>query len=583
VTETLTVAQTSDEAGDAVERFDAIVIGAGVSGLYQVYCLREAGLSVRCFDEAGGIGGVWYWNRYPGCAFDGPSELYGYTFSKELQQEWDWKDYYSRQPDTEEYVNFVADKFDLRRHVQLNTRVTAATWHEEGHYWEVELESGERARASFLVGALGAVALAFTPPYPGAESFKGQQFHTGRWPREDPDFTGKRVAVIGTGSTGMQVIPEVAKLCGHLTVFQRTPGYGIPADNAPVDPEVQREWKESLYEAIRKEWREASPDPETGNDPRSGHDARPQMRDHRDGHDVPKEERLVLYEEAWQRRGTAKFVTLFSNLISDRELNAEYAEFVRGKIRGRVDDPALAEKLMPTIPFGAKRVPLEEGYYEAFNRDNVTLVDVRETPVERVTETGIVTSEGEHEVDIIIYATGYDTVTGGYMDIPFRGVDGLTLKEKWQEQPFSTFLGLTSASFPNFFICSPVAVCIHTPCVEWICEWAAELIVYMRERGLTRMEPTQEAEDAWGRHHDDVATRVNSGEGDEYSIFLGKNIPGKKTRRYSYAQTGPVWRARAYAVAEKGYEGFVFDADPSAPLGSSKPIPILSETATDSG
>ena len=536
--------QASTDEAEAVDtdRYDAIVVGAGVSGLYQVYRLREMGFSVRCFEEAGGVGGTWYWNRYPGCAFDSPSETYGYSFSEELIQEWDWKHYYSQQPEAEEYLNFVADKFDLRRDIQLNTRVTAARWDEDEHFWEVELQGGERVRASFLFAMIGIFTTGFTPPFEGADRFQGDSYHPSRWPREDPDLTGKRVAVIGSGATAIQLIPHIAAQCGHLTVFQRTANYGLPSGNGLVEPEVQKAWKTNQA-AIHKQVRESlgirvTPDP-------------------RSGRDVPKEERLALYEEAWKRRGFEKFMVLFQDMFTDRELLAEYSEFVSGKIRERVNDPVVAEKLVPKGHLiHAKRVPLETNYYETFNRENVLLVDARATPIECLTERGIKTSDRDYEFDVIIFATGFDSVTGGFKRIDIQGVGGRSLGDKWDQEGVTSYLWLTARGFPNLFTSSLPALCsAATICSEWHAAWFAECIQYMRDNGFTSIEPTQNAQDAWMEHVEEYGRSSIFGDA-EYSWYVGSNVPGKKRQYLLYANTGPGWRDECFAVSENGYEGF---------------------------
>jgi cation diffusion facilitator CzcD-associated flavoprotein CzcO len=533
------------EETDGIEQFDAIVVGAGVAGLYQLYTLLQAGLSVCCLEEASGIGGVWFWNRYPGCALDTATETYGYSFSEELGEEWNWKHYFSFQPEIEAYLNFVADKFELRRHIRLNSHVTSAAWNEDGHFWEAGLASGERVRGSFYFSHVGQFAAAFVPPFAGADRFRGETYHPARWPRESPDFTGKRVAVIGTGATAMQLIPHVAQQSAHLTVFQRTPCYGIPSDNGPVDPDVQREWK-TQYTEIHRQIREGiglrvTPDP-------------------RRGRDVPKEERLALYEEAWKRRGFEKFAILFHDLLEDREILEEYSEFLRGKIRARVDDPVVAEKLVPKdFLFQAKRTPLESNYYETFNRENVLLVSVRDTPIKCVTETGIRTSNRDYEFDAIIYATGFDTVTGPYQRVDVRGVDGQSLREKWEQNGLSSYLGLTTVGFPNFFKHLPALCPSATICVEWTSEWFTDTITYMREHGYTRIEPTQEAEDAWGEHVAEKAKGAIFGDV-EYSWYTGSNIPGKRRQLLLYTQTPKAWREEAAAVVADGYDGFAFDS-----------------------
>ncbi len=534
-----------------VARFDAIVIGAGLCGLYQVYRLRERGFSVQCFEQGDGVGGTWYWNRYPGCAFDSPSEEYGYSFSDDLLQEWDWTHYYSYQPEVERYLNFVADRVDLRPLIRLRARVVAATWHEQEGVWEVELHSGERALASFLVASVGGLTAApYTPPIEGMDRFRGQQWHAGRWPKERVDLAGKRVAVIGSGPTAIQLVPEVAKHCLHVTVFQRTPNYALPADNAPVAPEVQRRWKQNYAHLHRKM--------------RTSYLGIQHEQDPRNGHDVPKEERIRLYEKAWQERGYAKFITLFWDLTVDREINAEYSEWLREKIRQRVNDPAVARMLLPDHPFGAKPAMLESGYYETFNRDNVTLVDLKDTPIEYLTDRGIRTSGREYEFDLIVYATGYDARTG-----PLTGIDircgGRSLKEAWDVEGPAAYLELTVNGFPNLVIGSPAALCsTFTICAEWSGDWIADLIEYMREHGFARAEPTAQAQDAWMTLHDELAAKVliTAGDAVETSWLAGTNIPTRKWRRaVTYAKTGPLWHAD---VLEHGFAGFEFTPGSSA-------------------
>jgi cation diffusion facilitator CzcD-associated flavoprotein CzcO len=374
-----------------VEQFDAIVIGAGVAGLYQLYRLRQLGLAVRCYEDGSNVGGTWYWNRYPGCRFDSESETYGYSWSKELLQEWDWKEHYSGQPENEQYLNYVADKFDLRKDIQFNAHVTSAVYDEQANRWDIQLESGQRARAQFLIAAVGLLSARYTPPFEGVESFKGESFHTSRWPKDKVDFMGKRVAVIGTGATAVQLIPEIAKEVGHLTVFQRTPNYCAPCRNSVVTPEEQRQWK-ATYEQIHKRIRQTTV-------------GLPHEFDPRKTFDVPPEERLAFYEELWAKPGFTKWLSNFHDIMSNEEANEDFAEFVRNKIRARVKDPVVAEKLVPKDhPFGSKRIPLETGYYEAYNRDNVLLVDVREAPIERITPKGVKTTEKEYAFDVIIYA-----------------------------------------------------------------------------------------------------------------------------------------------------------------------------------
>jgi cation diffusion facilitator CzcD-associated flavoprotein CzcO len=536
------MAESSEQvsAANGVETFDAIVIGAGVSGLYALYKLRGLGLKVRCVEDGAGVGGTWYWNRYPGCRFDSESETYGYSFSKELLQEWDWKEHYSGQPENERYLNYVADKFDLRRDIQFNSHVTSAVWDERVNKWEVRLEDGRRMRTQFLVAAVGILSARYTPPFQGIDSFKGESFHTSRWPKEKIDFTGKRVGVIGTGATAVQMIPIIAKEVGHLTVFQRTPNYCAPLRNSLVDEETQRRFKET-YPEIHKRIRETS----------GGfiHDF-----DRRRAMDLPPEERLKVYEELWTAPGFKKWLGNFRDIMTDRVANEDFAEFVRNKIRARVKDPVVAEKLVPkNHPFGSKRIPLETEYYEAYNRPNVLLVDINETPIERITPMGIKTSDKEYEFDVIIYATGFDAITGSMTRIDIRGEGGQSIKDHW-EAGMRTYLQMQTAGFPNLFIATNTAFCNYTVCAEAIVEWITDAIRYMRERDYSRIVATPEAEQAWVDHTNEVGSKTFLSASNGW--FVGGNIPGKPRAILMYANPAPAFRAKCAEVAAHGYEGF---------------------------
>ncbi len=535
--------QTPVGKSASIEQFDAIIIGAGVTGLYQLHRLRQLGISVRLYEDGDGVGGTWYWNRYPGCRFDSESETYGYSFSQELLQEWDWKEHYSGQPENERYLNYVADKFDLRGDIQLSSRVTSAVYDEEADRWDVVINDNQRVRAQFLIGAVGILSAHFTPPFEGVESFTGTSYHTGRWPKEAVNFDGQRVAVIGTGPTAVQLITEIAKECGHLTVFQRTPNYCAPLRNGPVAPETQRRFKDS-YEEIHKRIRETPAGFMYDFDPR------PAL-------EVPREERLALYEKLWAMPGFSKWLANFRDIMTNLEANEDFAEFVRNKIRERVKDPVVAEKLVPKDhPFGSKRIPLESGYYEQFNRDNVLLVDVRETPIERITPTGIKTSDKQYEFDVIIYATGFDAVSGALTRIDIQGENGRTFKDTWADGP-RTYLGLQTAGFPNFFIATNSAFCNYPVCAEMIVEWITDCIRYVREKGFSRIAPTPEAEQAWIEHAAELASHTFlSG---AKSWFMGSNIPGKKQTLLLYANTAPNYRKKCLEVAANGYEGFVLE------------------------
>src|SRR5580698_3686163 len=462
----------------ALQRYDAIIIGAGISGLYQLYRLRELGIRVRVFEAGTGVGGTWYWNRYPGARFDSESYSYSYSFSQELLDEWDWSEHFAPQPETLRYLNHVADKFDLRRDIQFRSRVTAAHWQETTRTWHLTLEDGSRHSACFLITAIGPLSAPTMPRIEGVETFQGQSCHTARWPHEAVRFEGKRVAVIGTGATGVQTIQEVAKTAGHLTVFQRTPNWCAPLHNGKIDAEEMAKIKAG-YPEMFKRCQETfacflhTPDP-------------------RGVFEVTPEEREAFFEKLYAERGFGIWQGNFRDILIDREANRLISDFVARKIRQRVRDPKVAEKLIPrNHGFGTRRLPLETFYFEVYNRNNVELVDITETPIERITAKGIKTSAAEYEFDIIIYATGFDAITGSFDKIDLRGVDGLRLKDRWNAGP-ETYLGVMVDGFPNMMmLMGPHTALGNIPrSIEYNVDWVTRLIGFARENTLARIEAT---------------------------------------------------------------------------------------------
>ena len=526
-----------------VEHYDVVVIGAGVTGLYSLYCLRQLGFTVRVLDEASGVGGTWYWNRYPGCRFDSESYSYGFSFSEELLQEWDWKEHFSGQPENERYLNYVADKFDLKRDIQFNTRVSKAVYDEPKNRWQIKTLDGRRYEAQFFITAVGLLSAGYIPDFKGIHSFKGKWTHTGRWPKEGMDLAGKRVGVIGTGATAVQLIPIIAQEVEHLTVFQRTANFCAPLRNGLIDDETQREIKAN-YPEIFKKCNETSGSFMHEFDPRSAMEVSP-------------EERLEQYEKLWAEPGFKKWLSNFQDCMAPGEANEDYTEFVQNKIRERVIDPVVAEMLVPKDhTFGAKRVPCETGYYEAYNRDNVLLVDVRKAPIECITETGVKTADAEYDFDVIIYATGYDAVTGALLNIDIHGNGGQTLKQKFVDGP-RTYMGIQSVGFPNLFTINAASVGNFVRAAEPLVEWTTECIRYIRDNEFTRISPTLEAEDAWVKHVNEDGEKTLRTKTDNW--FIGANIPGKARALLMAPDSAPAMRAKRAAVAANGYEGFVLE------------------------
>ena len=529
--------------GGAPRRFDAVVVGAGFAGLYMLHRLRSAGFRARVFEAGDGVGGTWYWNRYPGARCDVESMEYSYGFSEELQQEWAWTERYAGQPEILRYANHVADRFDLRRDIHFGARVAHASFDEAENLWSIGLASGERVRARFCVMATGCLSNANVPDFPGRDSFLGDAYHTGRWPPEGVDFAGKRVGVVGTGSSAIQAIPIIAGQARHLTVFQRTPNYSIPARNGPIDADLVREIK-AEYPAFRAR-NYKMPAGFGSKIPRN--DA-PALEDDADG-------REANYAARWERGGFG-FLSAYNDLLIRREANETAAAFVRERIRGIVKDPAVAELLCPDNVIGCKRPCLDTGYFETYNRPKVDLVDARGSPIERITPAGIVAGGREVPLDAIVFATGFDAMTGAVLAIDIRGRGGLPLREKWAAGP-RTYLGLGSVGFPNLFLISgpgSPSVLTNMICsIEQHVNWIADCMAHLREREMAAIEATPAAEDGWVAHVNAVASATLYPTCNSW--YLGKNIPGK-AQVFMPLVGFPPYVEKCDAVAANGYEGF---------------------------
>ena len=534
--------QAPPDAAPALD-YDAIIIGAGMSGMYQLYRLRELGMRVRVFEAGTGVGGTWYWNRYPGARFDSESYSYGYSFSKELLEEWNWSEHFAGQPETLRYLNLVADKFDLRRDIQFRSTVTATIYDEPTRSWNVTLADDSRFRTRFLITAIGPLSTPTMPRIGGVDTFQGQSFHTARWPHEPVNFTGQRVAVIGTGATGVQTIQTIAKSVGHLTVFQRTPNWCAPLHNSQIDAATQSKIKSGYPEMFRR-CQETfacflhTPDP-------------------RGTFEVSDEEREAFFEKLYAERGFGIWQGNFRDILIDRKANAVISDFVARKIRQRVRDQRVAEKLIPkNHGFGTRRLPLETFYYEVYNRDNVELVDITETPIERITPDGIKTSDREYVFDIIIYATGFDAITGSFDRIDFRGVDGARLKDRWRSGP-QTFLGVLVDGLPNMMmLMGPHTALGNIPrSIEYNVDWVTGLIRHARENNLTRVEATLAGVTTWTDHVKALGVGLLSNEVNSWMTGINSNVDGKQTRIVArYSGSAPAYRARCDELALRRYQ-----------------------------
>ena len=522
--------------------FDAVIIGAGVSGLYQLYKLRELGLRARVFEAGKGVGGTWYWNRYPGARFDSESWTYGYSFSPELLKEWHWQEHFAPQPETERYLNHVADKFDLRRDIQLESRVASAHYQEGTRCWDITLDDERRYSTRFLLTAVGILSAPTMPNIPGVGSFKGQACHTHAWPKEGVDFAGKRVGIIGTGATAVQTIQEIAQNVGQLTVFQRTPNWCAPLHNGKIS-DAEMDDIRKRYEEIFALCRTSpgcyihAPDP-------------------RKTLEVSPEDREAFWEKLYDSPGFGVWMGQFSDTLTDREANALASEFIARKIRQRVKDPVVAEKLIPkNHGLGTRRVPLETGYYEVYNQPNVELVDINETRIERITPNGIKTSDREHEFDIIIYATGFDAITGAFDRIDIRGVDGVRLRDLWQDGP-QTYLGVLVEGFPNMLMAMGPHAGLgnYTRAAEYSVEWVSGLIQFATERGLTRIEATAAGVAEWTDHVLALGEGQLMNEIGSWMTGVNRNVEGKqKPRIMRYSGGHPAYREHCDAVTASRY------------------------------
>ncbi len=529
------------------ERIEALVIGAGFAGLYLLHCLRGLGIPALALEAGDGVGGTWYWNRYPGARCDVESMQYSYGFSEALQQEWDWSERFAGQPEILRYANHVADRLDLRRDISFSTRATSAHWDEASASWTVETDTGRRIIARQLILATGCLSAARLPDIPGIGDFGGQVYHTGQWPHEGVDFTGQRVAVIGTGSSAIQAIPVIAREAAQLTVFQRTPNFSIPSRNGPMTEDYAGAWKQD-YPARREAARRM----------RTGIlynlSQTPAMS-------VSEAERRAEYEARWAAGGTA-FMAAFSDLLTSREANDTAAEFVREKIRGLVKNPEVAEILVPrNHPIGTKRICVDTAYYETFNLPHVHLVDVRKAPIARITAEGVEAGGVAHAVDSIVFATGFDAMTGTILAIDIRGRDGVSMRDAWADGP-RTHLGLMVAGFPNLFMItgpgSPSVLSNMIVSIEQHVDWVCDALTHLRREGLGVMETTPKAQEEWVAHVNEVAHRTLYPQANSW--YMGANIPGKPQLFMPYVGGVGTYRQICDHIAARGYPGFAFTA-----------------------
>lgn len=528
------------------QSFEALVVGAGFAGMYMLHRLRAMGVTVRVYEAGTEVGGTWYWNRYPGARCDVESMQYSYSFSDELQQEWKWSELYSSQPEILSYAKHVADRFDLRRDIVFETRVVSAVFDEAAKRWTVTADNGDVVSAKYCIMGTGCLSAPRTPDIEGIATFAGDSYHTAQWPREGVDFTGRRVGVIGTGSTGIQLIPMIARQAAHVYVFQRTPNFSIPARNRSLDPEIERHFKLN-YPSLRQQMRHSKGGTTVFFNPRSAME-------------VSEEERHAEYSQRWNSGG-ATFIAAYSDLLTNRTSNDTAAEFVRQKIKSIVKNPDVAEALAPKDhPIGTKRICVDTGYYETYNRDNVTLVDVRRAPIAGISGNTVRTCDNKYPVDCLIYATGFDAMTGTLLNIDIRGRHYRPLSEKWAHGPL-TYLGLSISGFPNLFVIagpgSPSVQSNMIMSIEQHVEWIADCIGYMAQHRFDCIEATEQAQDNWVAHVNEVANATLLPQANSW--YVGANIPGKPRVFMPYAGGVGVYRKRCDEVAARGYEGFTLN------------------------
>jgi cation diffusion facilitator CzcD-associated flavoprotein CzcO len=565
----------TDELRGDRPRFDVVVVGAGFSGMYALFTLRAMGLSVRVFEQGAGVGGTWYWNRYPGARCDAESLEYCYSFSEELQQEWEWSERYAQQPEILRYLNHVADRFDLRREIQLNTTITSVHYDEELSCWEVAADSGERVTARYVIMASGALSARNEPPFPGLGEFSGRWYQTSAWPHERVDVSGLGVGVVGTGSTAIQAIPILAEAAEQLFVFQRTPNFSVPARNRGLSPEHVAHFKHRYAEhrASARYSRQGTSAVRDFEEPGFGLPPAPNPKS---ALEVSDAERRAEYERRWRFGGAPEMLSAYSDLVKDESANETVAEFVREKIRATVDDPRVAELLCPRDhPLGTKRICVDTNYYETYNRPNVTLVDARSAPIQEITAKGIRTTQQTYELDVIVFAIGFDALTGSLTRVDITGPSGRTLRSEWTDGP-RTYLGLAVSGFPNLFIVtgpgSPSVLSNMVTSIEQHVDWIAGIIRHAQERGIDRVEATQDAQNQWSDHVRAVADSTLYPRANSWA--MGANVPGKPRAFLPYAGGVGAYREICDEIAADGFRGFAFrggrvDADDSVAGGVS--------------